>query len=275
MDQMNATMNLAMTFQMSLDSFMKDNKTSTVNENDEKLQQALTHLEKINFFRSWDKKKEIALQALRMDSNCMEAYLVLGMYTKDHYAKLDILKRGMEKATIHLGKDFFLQDVKDFYVFEHAHSFFQIKFAYALSLFECGYMKKAMGQFKELLNLNPSDHFKAHEFLYVLYLYFEDLSLCKELMNKYQDRNTLYVYVLFLYEMKRQNYDNAKKIISLMKKSNAHLFAIITNRKMNMIIAVPNYEQGSEEEASYVFHMLSRLFMLQEGIASFIMQNEE
>lgn len=268
MNQMETTMSLGMTFQMSLDSFIKESKA--VNTNNHNMQLALDYMSKIKQFRSWDKKKEIALKAMEICPDCIDAYLSLGMYTKDVFEKIDILKRGMEKATINLGKDFFLQDINDFYVCEHAHAFFQIKFAYALTLFECGYMKKALHQFKELLNLNPSDHFKAHEFLYVLYLYFEELSLCKELMNKYQDHNTLYVYVMFLYEMKMQNYQYAKTIIPLMMNSNSYLFEIITHQRMNMVTPVAKYHTGSEEEASYVYNLLYRLFTLQEGIDSFL-----
>lgn len=273
MNQMEATMNLGLTFQMSLDSFIKESKA--VNVNNYNMQKALEEMEKINQFRSWEKKKEIARNAISICPDCIDAYLSLGMYTKDLFEKLDILKRGMEKATINLGKDFFLQDIADFYTCENAHAFFQIKFAYALTLFECGYMKKSMLQFKELLNLNPSDIFKAHEFLYVLYLYFEELSLCKELMSKYQDHNTLYVYIMFLYEIKMQNYKNAQTIVPLMKESNPYLFDIITHRRMNMVTPASNYVSGGEEEASYIYNLLYRLLVIQGGMDCFLMNFEK
>lgn len=271
MDQMEATMNLGVTFQMSLDSFIKESKT--INKDNYNLHLALKQMEKITQFRSWDRKKEIAKKAISICPDCIEAYLSLGMYTKDPFDKLDILKRGMEKATMNLGKDFFLQDINDFYICENAHSFFQIKFAYALTLFECGYMKKAILQFKQLLNLNPSDHFKAHEFLYVLYLYFEELSLCKELMNKYQDHNTLYVYIMFFYEIKMQNLKNAKAIIPLMKESNSYLFDIFTHHRMNMVVPTANYISGGEEEASYIYNLLYRLLVIHEGIQNLLMKD--
>lgn len=187
---------------------------------------------------------------------------------------MEILKKGMEKATLLLGKDFFMQNIDDFYTCENAHAFFQIKFAYALSLFENGYMKKAKQQLRELLNLNPSDQFHAHELLYAVYLYFEDHGALKELMDRYQNRNTLYLYVLFLKEMKLGNYNNAKQMIPLLRESNVYLFEVVSKQKMNTLHASPNPESGSEEEASYIYQLLYRQFMMSDGLAMFLLENE-
>ena len=271
MEYSENTMNLAMTFQMSLDCFGKENKK--VANYDEAMLEALQCLESITKFRSYDKKQKIAKEALSICPECIEAYYAYGMYSKNCFMKMEILKKGMEKATLLLGKDFFMQSIEDFYECENARSYFQIKFAYALTLYENGYMRKALQQLKEIINLNPKDHFNAHHLLYALHLYFEDSIAIKELMNAYPKRDTMYVYVLFLNELKMANYDNAKAIIPLLKESNIHLFEIVSKKRMNTLSSNGNTE-GSEGEAAYIYQLLHRQLLLNEGIALFLLENE-
>ncbi len=266
------TMNLAMTFQMSLDCFVKENKQ--IYKHNDALIEALQHLEKVSQFRSFEKKRTIAKEALEFCPDCIEAYYALGCYTKSCFTKMEILKKGMEKATLLLGKDFFLQNRDDFYECKDAHAFFQIKFAYALTLFESGYMKKAKQQLREIINLNPSDHFKAHELLYAVYLHFEDHNAMKELMERYPQRDTLYLYVLFLKEMKLANYNNAKLMIPLLKQSNHYLFEIVSQKRMNTLANTKQRVPGSEEEAAYVYQLLQRQFMASQQLAIFLLENE-
>ncbi|MCB6603018.1 hypothetical protein LI129_19670, partial [Erysipelatoclostridium ramosum] len=92
----------------------------------------------------------------------------------------------MELATMNLGKDFFLRDASDFFQFDEAKPLFHIKFAYAASLYEAGYMRKAQRQFQEILNLNPEDLFQVRHYLMSIALYFEELESCRELLEKYR-----------------------------------------------------------------------------------------
>ena len=56
----------------------------------------------------------IAKEALGLCTDCIEAYMVLGINEQNVYKKLGMLKEGMELATMNLGKDFFLRDASDF-----------------------------------------------------------------------------------------------------------------------------------------------------------------
>ena len=181
---------IGMTFQMSLDAFLEESHVGYT-KNEQSYQQALLNLEESKRVRSWQKKQQIAYEALDICEDCIEAYMMLGTYEEDHAVRIQRYKEGMELATMNLGKDFFLRKVDDFYSIEQAKPLFHIKFTYACALYEAGCMRKAKQQFQEILNLNPSDAFCAHHYLYALSLYFEEYESCKELLQKYDQHSAM------------------------------------------------------------------------------------
>ena len=171
MNHISDTTDIGITFQMTLDAFL-DETHPVKDTNQNTYRDALKKLEEANHCRSSQKKQTIAREALGICTDCIEAYLVLGINEQNMYRKLGMLKEGMEPATMNLGKDFFLRDASDFFEFDEAKPLFHIKFAYAASLYEAGYMRKAQRQFQEILNLNPEDLFQVRHYLMSIALYF-------------------------------------------------------------------------------------------------------
>ena len=115
---------------MSLDAFLEESHVGYT-KNEQSYQQALLKLEESKRVRSWQKKQQIAYEALDICEDCIEAYMMLGTYEEDHAVRIQRYKEGMELATMNLGKDFFLRKVDDFYSIEQAKPLFHIKFTYA------------------------------------------------------------------------------------------------------------------------------------------------
>lgn len=268
MEKTTNTTSIGITFQMSLDTFL-DELHPIKHTHKESYDVALKILEEMKNYRNPKTKMEIASNALSQCPHCIEAYIALGRYHQDVYKRMQIYKEGMELATMNLGKDFFLQPIQDFYLEEIAKPLFHIKYAYACTLYELGYMKKAKQQFQELLHVNPSDHFLVHHFLLALYLYFEELEKCRELLAQFE-QDSFYVYAYFLLKMKLGDIEEARKMLPLLKQSNAYLFDILTYKSMNMATHVKYPLPGSAEEANYIFRILNKAIQSQEYLHIFM-----
>lgn len=273
MSKLSDTTNIGFTFQMSLDSFL-DEQHPVKEMNQTAYDKALYKLEELKYCRSSQKKTKIAQEARTICADCIESYIAEGIYSQDIYDSMHVLKEGMELAVMNLGKDFFLRDVSDFYNCSEAKALLHIKFTYACTLFEAGYMRKAEKQFKELLNLHPSDVFLAHHYLYVIYLYFEELELFRDLLNKYQCDCTMDVYADFLYQIKRENLMKASAMIPQMKSKNKHLYDLITYEAMNTTTVQETISAGSEEEAGYIFRIIKKVLQTMEYLHIFIVNTE-
>ena len=252
---------------MSLDCFLKE---ENIQKDTLKHKQALNIVKEAMQLRSSALKVKMAKEALDLCEECIEAYMLLASCV-NAFERIEILKIGYEKNVLLLGKQFFMQEKEDYYEFEEAHDFFKIKYTYALALFESGYMKEALCQFEQILNLNPKDHFKVREYLYVLYLYFEDLIKLSKIMETYKDRTTLYVYILFFIELKKKNFSKAKEIIPLLKDLNSHLYLLITHQKLCVAPICKDAKRGSEEEANYVYSLLSVLLNIMNPVDEFLL----
>lgn len=269
MSKLSDTTNIGLTFQMSLDSFL-DAQHPVKKMDQTAYDKALHKLEELKCCRSYQKKTRIAQEARTICPDCIESYIAEGIYSQDIYDSLHVLKRGMELAVMNLGKDFFLRDISDFDSCDEAKPLLHIKFTYACTLFEAGYMRKAEKQFKELLNLHPSDVFLAHHYLYVIYLYFEELESCRELLNKYHSDSTMDIFVDFLYQVKSENMEKAGLMIPLMKSKNKFLYDLVTYEAMNMTTLHDLVISGSEAEAGYIFRILKKVLQTMEYLHIFI-----
>lgn len=266
--------NIGMTFQMTLDAFLEE-KHPVKSINQTSYEKALKKLEECKLYRSPQTKSELAEVAIQICPDCIEGYMTLGVYAQNIYDKIKFYKEGMELATMNLGKDFFIHEKADFYDFEEAKTLFHIKYAYACTLFEAGYMRKAQKQFQEILKLNPSDHFSVHNYLYSIYLYFEELEQCKPLLERYEQEDTFYVYTKFLFHMKGSQLREAIAMIPELKASNPYLYDLITYKAINTASLQRINIAGSEEEAGQVFHILSKVTQTMEHLHIFIVKNEE
>ena len=271
MNHISDTTDIGITFQMTLDAFL-DETHPVKDTNQNTYRDALKKLEEANHCRSSQKKQTIAREALGICTDCIEAYLVLGINEQNMYRKLGMLKEGMELATMNLGKDFFLRDASDFFEFDEAKPLFHIKFAYAASLYEAGYMRKAQRQFQEILNLNPEDLFQVRHYLMSIALYFEELESCRELLDKYRRNDAFCCFIRFLYLMKEEDFEQAKQMISLLKEKNSFLYDILTYRSMNAVVTQGLPLEGSLEEAGYIYRIISKVVQPMEYLHIFLVK---
>lgn len=262
---------LGMTYQMSLDAFFNDHDQQVKNDA-EHYQQALDTLKEIKRYRSWSKKRAIALEALAICADCVEAYHALGYYSDTIFATLQFYKDGMELATMNLGAAFFQQSIIDFYDHEETHPFFQMKYVYARALFEAGYLRRAQIQFQEIIALHPGDEYHVRYYLFAIYLYFEELEKFRQLFERYSEYDTFTLYANFLYFYKKQLQTEAKAMLPSMKKTNPYLYVYMTREEWCNAEFKETYEPGSEEEAVYCYTILQKVTNSLEYLPMFLVK---
>lgn len=262
---------LGITYQMTLDSFLDETHHASEGKKPD-YEEALECLKEMKQFRGWQKKRQIANEALSICSDCIEAYMALGMYTEDVFETLAIYKKGLELATMNLGIDYFQQPITDFYEQKEAEAFFRMKVSYACALYELGFMRKAQLQYQEILSLNPSDVFAVRYYLFASYLYFEEFEKFRELMNRYPKEDTFSIYANFLYFYKRQLLSEAKALLPKMQKQNLYLYEILSYERMNIRTMRNEFEEGSNEEAAYCQAIFNKVTAALEYLPSFLVK---
>lgn len=266
------TLQLGLTFQMSLDSFLED----THPVDDDKgttYQQALLLCKEAGKYRSQKKKSELAKEAIELCADCIEAYELYAMNSRDIYKRITVLRHGMEQATMKLGKEYFLRKISDFYEYQEVKPLLRIKFLYALSLYEAGNITKALNQFHELLNLNPSDVFYARYYLSTCYLLLEQIEQARALIKHYPE-DTFFVYITLFALLKEERIHEAIIYLPKLKVYNQYLFDIISYQSINTAIYQANPQAGSIEEASYCYKILGKVTQTMEYLPQFLMNNE-
>lgn len=267
------TTQIGFTFQMSLDSFLEEVDTERKTES-QNYQDALKMLQEAYRYRSNQKKCDIAKTAIQICKDCIEAYLMYGMYARDIYEKISVLRYGMELAVLNIGKEFFLRNIEDFYEEDVAKPLLRIKYAYAVCLYEAGNVGKAQKQFQEIWNLNPSDVFNVRHYLYATYLYFEQYEKCRELLSKEKQMDAFLIYTDFFLLLKEENIEEAMIKVAELQKANHHLYDILTYRSMNTTAAYYHPIPGSFEEAAYIYKILSKIILSMEHLPVFLIDHE-
>ncbi len=267
------TASLGVTYQMSLDAFLKDSYHASYSKS-QAYEDALMKLKEMRQYRGWQKKKYIAHQALLICRECIEAYLAMGLYCDDMFETLKVYKEGMELATMSLGREYFQQPVSDFYELDDARVFFHMKFAYACALYEVGYMRRSQAQFQEILSLNPSDVFGVRYYLYAGFLYFEEYEKFKQLYERYPKQDTFTLYANFLYYYKKQLLSEAKVLLRPLLEYNRYLYEVMSYERMNTATIQKRLAPGSNEEAAYCYAILQKVTNSLEYLPTFMVKEK-
>ena len=263
------TASLGITYQMTLDAFLQDGYRGNSYQS-QNYDLSLRKLKEMKQYRGWEKKKMIAHEALMICRDCIEAYLALGLYSRDIFETLKIYKEGMELATMNLGRDYFRQPISDFYEMGETRVFFHMKFAYACALYEVGYMRRAQAQFQDILSLNPSDVFGVRYYLYAGFLYFEEFEKFRQLYERYPKQDTFTLFANFLYYYKKQLLNEALALIPAMQEYNIYLYEVMSYERMNTAVIKKKFMAGSSEEAAYCYAILQKVTNQLEYLPTFL-----
>ncbi len=219
-------------------------------------------------YEAWNtqgkEKVKLAYKALELSDKCADAYVILAQEeAKTLPAKLDFYRKGVEAGKRSLDEDFFTETIGNFWMAMETRPYMRARFGLADCLLKMGLTKEALGHFRELLVLNPSDNQGVRYTLMHLLL---SLKLDKELgqlLAGYPDDGAaelLYTSALLQF---RQN-DKKGKASLLLKEAmemNPHIPAFLLGKKKITRSQqtdfengkIDSLEMGSEEEAAFYY----------------------
>jgi tetratricopeptide (TPR) repeat protein len=201
------------------------------------------------------KRKKLAKEALTIDPDCADAYVILGEEERDVKKKMDLYEKGLQAGEQALGKKFFKENKGHFWGFHETKPYMRAKFSLAMLLLEMGQTDEAIVHLEELLDLNPNDNQGVRYTLTQAYLKNGLFTKVEELFKQYDvdDAHTAYSRILINYH-KRGITKGLEKLLKAARGVNPHVLPYLLKEK-RLPKKQPDYVGfGDESEAvSYVF----------------------
>lgn len=160
-------------------------------------------------FRAWDAKTEktrvkLAREALEIDRDAVDAYILLGQYLPSTAERLAMLREGVSRGCKIWAAEMKRPSENYFWLDIDTRSFMRAVHLFALALWDEGDRVGAIAQAKLLLRLNPNDNQGIRELLWAWYPAIGDWAATENLLKRYRkDRSTACLYTKWLLAFRR------------------------------------------------------------------------
>ncbi|MGG3467883.1 SEC-C metal-binding domain-containing protein [Neobacillus pocheonensis] len=210
---------------------------------------------------------KLAEEALKLNPNCVDAYVILAEKTKSLEEAILLYEKGIQAGEKELGKAFFKENKGYFWGLAETRPFMRAKMHYAEALTILGKITEAVMQYEELLELNPMDNQGVRYSLFVAYMDLSEIDKAQALLEQYEEDTAQYCFNKVLLELYENGYtEQAAKLLKAAKKENKHVIAYLTGRKRLPAYAPEYYGFGDENEAIVYADMHLHLWRKIEGL---------
>lgn len=192
-----------------------------------------------------------AKQALDIDSDCVDAQMLLSQAASESQAELiDNMRRTVEAGERALGKEFFEENAGDFWGILETRSYMRARSFLAQCLAEAGRRDEAIEHYEALLELNPDDNQGVRYCLMGLYLEANRLDGAATLFDQYEDEGTaMFAWARVLERFMADDKAAAAAALEEARRANPHVERLLTGKK-RMPREMPGYYGiGDENEA--------------------------
>lgn len=154
-----------------------------------------------------DDRIELALQALKLDKNCADAYNLLAEDKAKNYLEiLNYYLKAIEASKKSLGKDF--EEFKgEFWGFHQTRPYMRAMAGLAATYFNSDQIQRAINTWEEMLELNPNDNQGVRYGLITALLTVKKFKDAEKLLNDYEDDGSatwLYSKAYLFYNQKNK-----------------------------------------------------------------------
>ncbi|MEH6992691.1 hypothetical protein V7075_08240 [Neobacillus drentensis] len=196
------------------------------------------------------KRYKLAEEALNLDPNCIDAYVILAENASTPEEAMVLSKKGMEIGKKELGKDFFKENKGHFWMILETRPYMRAKANYAETLYELELGIVAIKEYEELLELNPNDNQGIRYKLFPVYLETGNLLEAEKLLRQYEEKTAHGLYNKLLLELCKNGFSaNAAKLLKEAKKANPHVIPFLTDKNSIPMFLPKGYRLGDESEA--------------------------
>ncbi len=227
-------------------------------------EQALDLVDQAQSAQSRDEIIKLAEKAIKIDSDCSEAYQLLGDYkATDAASATPWYKKAMEAARRTIGEENFEEYRGHFWGFHETRPYMRAKQSYAETLVYADKDEEAATQYKEILELNPNDN-QGVRYTYGSNLIslgrFEDYEALLEMFPDEAGASWLFNKALYTFLKKGASQASVSALLKA-HESNENVLPILSG-KVDMSPMTPSYySPGDENEAQYYVRENAKAWM--------------
>jgi tetratricopeptide (TPR) repeat protein len=214
---------------------------------------------------------KLAEDALTLNPNCVDAYVILAEKTKSLEDAILMYEKGIQAGEINLGKAFFKENKGFFWGLTETRPFMRAKQHYAEALSLLGKVNEAIGQYEELLELNPMDNQGVRYSLFVAYIDAGEYKKASNLLQKYDEATAHGAYNKLLLELSEKGFTKkAQLLVKAAKKENKYVIPYLVGKKRLPAYPPDYYGFGDENEAIVYADMHLHLWKKIEGLGEWL-----
>jgi len=217
------------------------------------------------------KRYKLAEEALNLNPNCVDAYVILAEKTKSLEEAILLYEKGIQAGERELGNSFFKENKGYFWGIHETRPFMRAKLHYAEALSLLGKVAEAVRQYEELLELNPMDNQGVRYSLFVAYLdlgYFEKAHV---LLDEFDEPTAQHVYNKLLLEIVENGFTaRAEMLLKGAKKVNKYVVGYLTGKKRLPAYPPEFHGFGDENEAIVYADMHLQLWKRIDGLKEWL-----
>lgn len=197
-----------------------------------------------------NRRYKLAEQALKLDPDCVDAYVIAAENADSLEEALTWYEKGMMIGEEELGKAFFMENMGHFWGLLETRPFMRAKFNYAMTLYDLGKISVATQHYEEMLRLNPNDNQGVRNLLFIAYSDLSQFKMAHKLLLEYGEQTAQGLYNTTLLELLEKGCTpKAAKLFKEAKKQNKYVVPYLTGKKRLPANQPDYYGFGDENEA--------------------------
>jgi tetratricopeptide (TPR) repeat protein len=205
------------------------------------------------------RRVQLAHDALAIDPDCADAYVLLAEHTPGRKQQFDLFEKGVVAGERALGPEAFERNAGHFWGAVETRPYMRARLGLADSLWHAARREEAVGHLQEMLRLNPNDNQGVRYTLAGYLLFLDEDEALARLLGRYdEDESASWAYTRALLAFRREG-DTiaARRLLKTARKSNPHVPAYILGDELPPGRSPDSYSPGAESEALfYVDHCM-------------------
>lgn len=137
-----------------------------------------------------EERRKMALEALEINSNCADAYVILAELEKNKQKKMELYQKGVDAGRKTLGDAIFAKEKGNFWYIVSTRPFMRAMEGLAFLKWGLGNLDEVEKILEEILELNPDDNQGMRYFLFILYMQKNKIDDAEKLINAYADEES-------------------------------------------------------------------------------------
>lgn len=212
----------------------------------------------------------LAREAIAEDSTHVEASILVAESTRAVDARIGLLENAKQAAAKALGEEMKELDGQ-FWEFHETRPYMRACHGVAVAYAEAGQPRAAIGQYREMLRLNPNDNQGVRYEIVPLLLEQECDAEAIEVLDQYPEESAMWLYMKALVEFRSEEQSTrAKRAIRAAFKGNDHVLKLMQSDEPPLM--PESYALGSPEEAAICLEELQTVWNETEGFLEWMFQ---